>query len=102
MIGIPRRTYTRWIAEQRAGNPPKGPWPAPVVEKYAQDWPARGHRKIHASMRVDGYDVSASTVERAMWRRNLLQPVEYQAQRRELTSARQAAFADPPTRPNQV
>ncbi|MEV0700854.1 hypothetical protein AB0I53_23495 [Saccharopolyspora sp. NPDC050389] len=72
LIGIPRRTYTRWIIKSRAGNPPKGPWPAPVVEavepiveKYAQDWPAWGHRKIHALMRADGYDVSASTVERA-------------------------------------
>jgi hypothetical protein len=33
--------------ERRAGNPAKGPWPAPVVErvepvveKYAQAWPA--------------------------------------------------------------
>jgi putative transposase len=109
LIGIPRRTYTRWIAKRRAGNPLKGPWPAPVVErvepvveKYAQAWSAWGHRKIHALMRADGYDVSLSTVERAMRRRNLLQPKEYQAERRELAKARKAAFADPPTGPNQV
>lgn len=109
LLGIPRRTYTRWIAKARAGNPPKGPWPAPVVErvepiveKYAQAWPAWGHRKIHALMRVDGHEVSVSTVERAMRRRNLLQPKEYQAERRELAKARKAAFADPPTSPNQV
>ena len=89
-------------AQARAGNPPKGPWPAsaveaaePIVEKYAQDWPAWGHRKIHALMRADGYDVSVSTVERALRRRNLL-PVDYHRQRREL------AFADPPDGPNQV
>jgi putative transposase len=109
LIGIPRRSYTRWIAKARAGNPAKGPWPAPaveamepIVEKYAQDWPAWGHRKIHALMRTDGYDVSVSTVERAMRRRNLLQPVEYHRERRELAKARKAAFADPPTGPNQV
>lgn len=109
LIGIPRRTYTRWIAQHRARNPPKGPWPAPVVEavepiveKYAQNWPAWGHRKIHALMRADDYDVSTSTVERAMRRRNLLQPVEYHRERRELAQARKAAFVDPPTRPNQV
>lgn len=109
LLGIPRRTYTRWIAERRAGNPPKGPWPAPaveavepVVEKYAQAWPVWGHRKICALMRADGYEVSPSTVERAMRRRNLLQPREYQAERRELAKARKTAFAEPPTGPNQV
>ncbi|MEV5541908.1 IS3 family transposase [Saccharopolyspora shandongensis] len=74
----------------------------PIVEKYAQDWPAWGHRKIYALMRAGGHDVSASTVERAMRRRNLLQPVEYHRQRRELARARKAAFANPPTVPNQV
>jgi putative transposase len=109
LVGIPRRTYTRWLAKARAGDPAKGPWPAPaveavepVVEKYAADWPAWGHRKIHALMRADGLDASVSTVERAMRRRNLLQPVAYQRQRRELARARKAAFADPPTGPNQV
>ncbi|WP_189062269.1 integrase core domain-containing protein, partial [Longimycelium tulufanense] len=109
LIGIPRRTYTRWLARARAGSPPKGPWPAPatdaaepLVEKYAQAWPAWGHRKIAALMRADGHQVSPSTVERAMRRRNLLQPKEYQAERRELAKTRKAAFADPPTAPNQV
>lgn len=37
-----------------------------------------------------------------MQRRNLLQPVEYQRERRELARARKAAFADPPTGLNQV
>jgi putative transposase len=49
LIGIPRRSYTRWRAKAVAGNPAKGPWPAPVVDtlepvaaKYAADWPAGG------------------------------------------------------------
>jgi putative transposase len=28
LIGIPRRTYTRWKAKAAAGTPPKGSWPA--------------------------------------------------------------------------
>ncbi|MEU5885211.1 integrase core domain-containing protein [Spirillospora sp. NPDC047279] len=109
LIGIPRRTYTRKLTKLRAGNPQKGPWPAPVVDelepvvaKYAADWPAWGHRKIHWLMTADGLELSASSVERAMRRRGLLQPIDYQGQRRQLAQARKAAFADPPTGPNQV
>lgn len=109
LLGIPRRSYTRWIAKARCGRPVKGPWPAPVVEaieaivaKYAGDWPAWGHRKIYGLMRADGYQVSMSSVERAMRRRNLLQPLNYQGERRELAKARKAAFAQPPTGPAQV
>jgi len=107
MIGIPRRTYHRRLARHRADrDAAKGPWPAPVVDqvaaKYAADWPAWGHRKIHALMSVDGHRASPSTVERALRRRGLLQPVDYQGERRELAKARKAAFAQPPTRPNQV
>jgi putative transposase len=110
LTGIPRRTYHRRLAAARDGAPGgKGPWPAPAVEaiepiaaKYAADWPAWGHRKIHALIQVDGHAVSASTVERALRRRGLLQPVDYQGERRELAKARKAAFADPPTRPNEV
>jgi putative transposase len=109
LTGIPRRTYHRWQAKARVGNPAKGPWPAPVVDaaepvvaKYAADWPGWGHRKIYGLMRADGHQLSMSSVERAMRRRGLLQPVDYQGQRRELAKARSAAFAEPPTRPNQV
>lgn len=110
LIGIPRRTYHRHLARHRAGAAVvKGPWPAPAVEAvepiaatYAADWPAWGHRKIHALMAVDGHTASASTVERALRRRSLLQPVDYQGERRELAKARKAAFAAPPTRPNEV
>jgi len=101
-LGIPRRSYVRWQARERAGRPAeKGPWPAPVVDplepvaaKYAADWPAWGHRKIHAMMAVDGHEASVSSVERALRRRDLLQPVDYQRERRQLAKARKAAFAD--------
>ncbi|SBW22298.1 integrase catalytic subunit [Candidatus Protofrankia californiensis] len=110
LIGIPRRSYTRWQAIARAGGPAgKGPWPAPVVDpvepvaaKYAADWPAWGHRKIHAMMAVDGHTASVSSVERALRRRGLLQPVDYHGERRELAKARRAAFTEPPTSPNMV
>ena len=110
LTGIPRRTYHRWLARSRSGLPAgKGPWPAPAVEaveplaaKYAAEWPAWGHRKIHALLTADGYTASVSAVERAMRRRGLLQPAGYQGGRRELARARKAASADPVTRPNQV
>lgn len=109
LTGIPRRTYHRWQANVRAGGRVKGPWPAPVLDvaealvaKYAADWPGWGHRKIYGLMRADGHRLSMSSVERAMRRRGLLQPVDYAGLRRELAKARKAAFADPPTGPNQV
>lgn len=59
----------------------EGPWPSPKVDqieavaaKYAAERPAWGHRKIAAMMRADGYQVSTSTVERALRRRGLLLP----------------------------
>lgn len=74
----------------------------PLVAKYAGDWPAWGHRKIFGLMRAEGHHVSVSTVERAMRRRGLLQPVDCQGERRELARAGKAAFADPPAGPHQV
>jgi transposase InsO family protein len=110
LIDLPRRTYHYRLARHRAGEPSKGPWPAPVVDrieplvaKYAGEWDAWGHRKIWTLARHDGHDVgSASSVGRAMARRGLLQPVRYQAERRQLAQARKAVFVDPPDRPNRV
>lgn len=74
LLGIPRRSYARWQAQQRAGDGDavKGPWPAPVrvvvedaAAAKAKQWPAWGHRKIHALLAVDGQTASASTVARA-------------------------------------
>lgn len=54
-------------------NRPRGPWPAPVVDaiepdvaKYAETWAAWGHRKVWAMMHHNGYDVTVSSVKRAM------------------------------------
>jgi len=110
LIGVPRRTYSYRLAKYRAGDPVKGPWPAPVVDriepvvaKVAEDWPAWGHRKVWAMAHYDGHDVgSPSSVARAMARRGLLQPVRYQTERRQWAKARKEAFLEPPTRRNRV
>ncbi len=59
LVGMPRRTYTRRRSRWLAGDPPRGPWPAPVVDvieptvaKLAESWPAWGHRKIAAMHQV--------------------------------------------------
>jgi len=46
--------------------------------------------------------VSRSSVERALRRRDLLMPVRYQAERRQLAVARRAVFVAAPTRRNRV
>jgi putative transposase len=51
---------------------------------------------------ADGVQASPSSVRRAMARRGLLQPVGYQAERRQLAKARRVVFLDPPTRRNRV
>ena len=110
LIGVPRRTYHYRLGKWRAGDPVKGPWPAPVVDrieptvaKYAETWQAWGHRKFWAIARADGHDVgSQSSVKRAMARRDLLQPLRYQAERRQLARERRETFLDPPTRRNRV
>jgi len=110
LIGVPRRTYHYRLARLRAGDPAKGPWPAPVVDriepvvaKYAAEWPAWGHRKIRAIATADGHNVgSAASVKRAMARRDLLQPLRYQAERRQLARARREAFVEPVERRNRV
>ncbi|MEM9518054.1 MAG: integrase core domain-containing protein [Actinomycetota bacterium] len=110
LIDVPRRTYTYRLAKHRGGDPEKGPWPAPVVDriepivaKYAADWPAWGHRKIRAIADIDGHDIgSEASVKRAMARRDLLQPLAYQAERRQLAQARRQVFVEPVERRNRV
>ncbi len=110
LVGVPRRTYCARLAPRRAGNATKGPWPAPQVDrieptvaKHAAEWLAWGRRKIWAMGRFEGWDLaSPSSVHRAMTRRGLLQPVRYQAQRRQLAAARRETFVDPPARRNRV
>jgi transposase InsO family protein len=73
-----------------------------LAAKYAADWPAWGHRKIAALMRADGHDVSTSTVERALRRRNLLLPQGFRADRKSWAVIRRRVFHDPPTERNRV
>jgi len=111
LLGMPRATWYRWRAAVTGGvaRPGKGPWPAPVVDrieplaaKHAEQWAAWGHRKVWGLLAADGVAVSQSSVRRAMARRGLLQPIGYQAERRQLAQARRAVFLDPPTRRNRV
>ncbi len=87
----------------------EGPWPSPKVDqieavaaKYAAERPAWGHRKIAAMMRADGYQVSTSTVERALRRRGLLLPSGFRADRRSWSRLRKRVFRDPPRERNLV
>jgi transposase InsO family protein len=97
------------LARLRAGESPKGPWPAPVVDriealaaKYAQAWPAWGYRKIAALMRADGHDVTNSSVQRALRRRGLLLPQGFRADRKSWAVLRRRVFREPPTERNRV
>ena len=79
LSGIPRPTWYRHARRAAEGRPALGPWPAPVRERIEQpaaplavEWPAWGHRKIHALLAVDGFRASQATVRRALHRRGLL------------------------------
>ncbi len=73
-----------------------------TAAKYAEAWPAWGHRKIAALMRADGHPVSTSTVERALRRRGLLLPRGFRADRKSWAAIRRRVFHDPPTERNRV
>lgn len=107
-LGIPKSTWYHWRVAELQGRPTRR-WPAPVVDAIeeaaaakAQMYSAWGHRKIWAMLRVDGINVSQASVKRAMARRNLLMPVRYQAERRQLAQARRAIFGEPPERRNRI
>ena len=107
-LGIPRSTWYHWRAGLLDGRPVRR-WPAPVVDaivertaEEAHRYAAWGHRKIWAMLRADGIRVSASSIERAMRRRDLLQPRRYQAERRHLAARRKATFRINPVRRNRV
>src|SRR5207245_1931831 len=55
-------------------------------------------QELWALLHADGYQVSMSSVARALARRGLLLPQRYQAERRQLARARRAVFLEPPTR----
>lgn len=78
---MPERTWRRRQARDRAGAPPKGPWPKPVrhaardaVLAHALAHPAWGHRKIWAMCHHDGHAISESTVLRLLRDGGLLLP----------------------------
>jgi len=103
LLGVPERSYRRWQQRERQGRPTKGPWPAPerdrvepVAIAYADRFPAWGHRKVGELIRVDGHRAPDSTVLRALRRTGRVQPIDYQAERRQLAQARRAAFVVPP------
>jgi len=82
LVAIPRATWYRRARKATEGLSARGPWPAPVRDRVEQpaaqlalEWPAWGHRKIHALLAVDGFRASQATVRRALARRGLLQPV---------------------------
>jgi hypothetical protein len=73
---------------QDAAGPSDTPWTA--------IW---GHRKIFGLTRADGHRLSKSSVERAMRRRGLLQPADYQGERCELAMARKSGVRPTTHRP---
>lgn len=106
---MPERTWRRWQARAKNGQPPKEPWPRParhaaseLVLKHALAHPAWGHRKIWAMVRHEGHVVSQATVLRLLRDEGLVLPAAYQRERRRLAERRKAAFAIEPTGPNQV
>ena len=109
LIDMPERTWRRWQAKTRAGAQAKGPWPQPVraaalalTRKHALAHPVWGHRKVWAMVRHDGHVVSEATVLRLLRDEGLILPAQYQRERRQLAQRRKAAFAAPPSGPNQV
>ena len=83
-LGIPSSTWYYWRSCELAGRPVKR-WPTPVLDaieepaaELCERFSAWGHRKIWAMLRADGVKVSASSVARAMKRRDLLLPLRHQ------------------------
>lgn len=109
LIDMPERTWRRWQAKARVGQPARGPWPQPARDearelalKHALAHPAWGHRKVWAMVRHEGHVVSEATVLRLLRDEGLILPAHYQRERRTLAERRKAAFAHEPTGPNQV
>ena len=109
LIDVPERSWRRWQAKAKVGRRPKGPWPRPVRDEvrtaviaHASAHPAWGHRKVWAMCRYDGHNASQATVMRVLQDEGMLLAVTYTKERQDLATDRKAAFAEPPTGPNQV
>ena len=109
-LGIPRATWYYWRCSALDGREVRR-WPAPVQDAISEAAEAHkstphgsawGHRKIWGMLRRDGYDVSQSSVKRALKAKDLLLPQRYQAERRALGRARRELFTTPVTRRNRV
>lgn len=64
LIDMPERSWCRWQARARAGEPVRGPWPMPVataaeaaVVQHTEAHVAWGHRKVWAMTRYDSHQV---------------------------------------------
>lgn len=108
VLGLPASTWYYWRSAHLDGRQLRR-WPAPVVDpleeraaEYAYRFSAWGHRKLWAMMRASGTRASASSVRRALARRNLLLPPGYHGERRKLAQIRKETFLSPPTRRNRV
>lgn len=107
-LGIPRSTWYYWRTCHLQGRVANR-WPAPVIDvieevaaNKALAYSQWGLRKIWGLLRRDGIKVSAASVKRALARRDLLLPVRYQTERRNLAKSRRALFTNPPCRRNRV
>jgi putative transposase len=110
IVGLPARTYydrrARHLAGKRAA---RGPWPTPARDRVAEAviamalaFPMWGHRKIAWLCRHDGIEVSDATCLRVLRAAELVLPVDYVRERRDLAKARREAFVTIPTRRNRV
>jgi transposase InsO family protein len=109
LLGVPERTYRRWQQRQRQGRPVKGPWPAPARDRGRGDR-GRLRRSLPGLGPPQARDADARRrppcpgrdLLRALRRSGRIQPIDYQAERRQLAQARRASFVVPPSGPNQV
>jgi transposase InsO family protein len=108
ICSIPRSTWYSWRAASLGGRA-LARRPAPVVDAieeiaaaHAYTYGAWGHRKIWAMMRAEGSKASASSVARALRRRELLKSPNFRHERRMWAQIRKETFLVPPTFRNRV
>ena len=70
LVDVPRRTYHGRLARHRAGDPPKGPWPAPVVSGLERQYKTAGHM-CFCQPRLTVIPTHVPTRLERLWRRPL-------------------------------